>query len=526
MNAKEDEPMNSKITRGLGLLLEIGFVLWLLGCGPAATPAPPPEAKIIVAYGIAPLTMDPQMHMNTATESILRNMFETLTVRSADMKTLEPGLAVSWQQLSETTWQFKLRQGVKFHNGEEFNAEAVKFSIERVLDPKQKAPLSSLVAPISKVEVIDTYTVNVSTAKPDPLLPGRFAGYATNIVPPKYVKEKGDQYIAANPVGTGPYKFVSWVKDGDLVLEANPNYWGPPPKIKKVIIRPIPENATRVAALKTGEADIIVNVPPADIEGIKQSGKADILTVPSGRIMHIMINALDGPTANVKVRQALNYAVDVDSIIKNVLGGYGVRIATTLTPLDFGYDPDLKPYPYDPVKAKQLLAEAGYPNGFEVILDSPKGRYPLDSEVAQAIAGQLEKLGLKAKAITNEFALFNSKCNSREIGALSLWGWGTLNFDADGRLGSLFATAKDYPRKVTCRQTYSNKEFDALVTQAIETVDPAKRLELYKKAQRILYDEAANLFLYQIVDIYGVSKRVEWQPRSDEMIWPYYASLK
>ncbi len=301
--------------------------------------------------------MDPQMHQNTVTESVLRSMFDTLTVRGADMKSLEPGLALSWQQLSETTWQFKLRQGGKCRNGEEFNAEAVKFTFERALNPDQKAPLRSLVTPIAKIEVVDAYTINVTTAKPDPLLPSRFSGYATDIVPPKYVKEKGDQYIAANPVGTGPYKFVSWVKDGDLILEANPNYWGPAPKIKTLVIRSIPENTTRVAALRTGEADIIVNVPASDIDGIKGSGKADIATVPSGRLMHVILNAQDGPTANVKVRQAINYAVDVDSILKNVVGGYGVRIATLLIPQDVGYDPNLKPYPYDPEKAKKLLAE-------------------------------------------------------------------------------------------------------------------------------------------------------------------------
>ncbi len=492
----------------------------------AAQPTPTPETKIVIAYGIAPETMDPQLHSNTVTESVLRNIFETLIVRDADMKTLKPGLAESWEFLNPTTLQLKLRKGVKFHNGEPFNAEAVKFSLDRARDPEKKARLRFLVAPIKEVQIVDEYTVNLITEKPDPLLLGRLTGYASNIVPPKYVQEKGDEYIASHPVGTGPYKFVSWVKDGDLTLEANPDYWGPAPRIKKVIIRPIPEDSTRVAALKTGEADIIVNVPPAEIEGINQSGKARVVTVPSGRIMHIMLDDLDGPTADKRVRQALNYAVDVESIINNILGGYGTRIAVTLTPLDFGYDPDLQPYPYDPEKARQLLTEAGYPDGFEITFDAPKGRYPKDAEVAQAIAGQLEKVGIKAKVITNEWALFNSKCKSREIGDMSLWGWGTLNFDASGRLRPLFGTAKGYPDKVTCRQTYSNPDLDALLKEAAETTDEAKRLDLYKQAQHIVYEDAPNVFLYELEDIYGVSSRVEWTPRSDEMVWPYSASLK
>ncbi len=484
----------------------------------AVAAAPPPPTRLVIAYGISPVTMDPQMHSNTVTESVLRHIFETLVVRTDDMKTIEPGLATAWQPIDDTTWQFKLRRGVRFHNGEEFNAHAVKFSIERAMDPRQRAPLRSLVAPIRRVDVVDDLTVNVVTAWPDPLLVGRFGGYATNIVPPRHVREKGDAFVAANPVGTGPYRFVSWVRDGDLVLEANPDYWGPPPRFRTVIIKPIPESTTRVAALRTGEADIIVNVPPADIPAIKRGGRAEILTVPSGRIMHGMLNAQEGPTANVKVRQALNHAVDVDSIIATILSGYGRRLATVLAHEDFGYDQHLKPYPYDVARARQLLAEAGYPNGFEVTFDCPKGRYPLDSEVCQAIAGQLDQAGVRARVIFNEWALYNSKSDSRTLGPLSLWGWGTLNFDADGRLRSLFATAPGYPRG-TARQTYSNKDFDALVLQAVETTNPATRLRLYKMAQRTLYHDAANLFLYQLVDIYGVSTRISWKPRADEMVW-------
>lgn len=501
--------LHRKAAMGVALVL-------LMAAGTAA--APPRAARLVVAYGISPVTMDPQMHSNTVTESVLRNIFETLVVRSDDMKALEPGLATSWQQVDETTWQFKLRRGVRFHNGEAFNAAAVKFSIDRVLDPRQRVPLRTLVEPIQRVEVVDDFTINVVTRRPDPLLVGRFGGYATNIVPPGYVREKGDAFVAVNPVGTGPYRFASWVRDGDLILETNPDYWGPPPKFGTVIIKPIPESATRVAALRTGEADIIVNVPPPDIPAIRRSGRAEIHTIPSGRIMHAILNAQEGPTANVKVRQALNHAVDVDSIIATILGGYGRRIATVVAAEDFGHDPNLKPYPYDLAKARQLLAEAGYPNGFDITFDCPKGRYPFDSEVCQALAGQLEQAGVRARVVFNEWALYNSKSAARTLGALSLWGWGTLNFDADGRLRSLFATVPAYPRG-TARQTYSNKDFDALVLQAIETTNPATRLRLYKMAQRILYHDAANLFLYQLVDIYGVSTRITWKPRADEMVW-------
>ena len=219
-----------------------------------------PKDTIVIAQGVDPSTLDPQDHYETPAFNVLLNVYETLLVRDDEMK-LMPLLATSWKLVNDKTWEFALRKGVKFQNGEDFNAAAVKFSLERIADGKNKLKQTTLVGIIDRVEIIDDYTVRVITAKPYPYLDAQFANIGA-ILPPKYTQEKGPSHIARNPVGTGPYKFVRWVKDDQLTLEANDRYWGGAPKIKKVIFRPIPEATTRVAGLQTQEADIIVNIPP------------------------------------------------------------------------------------------------------------------------------------------------------------------------------------------------------------------------------------------------------------------------
>jgi peptide/nickel transport system substrate-binding protein len=486
------------------------------------------ESRLVIAYGAPAETMHPHRHYHTVTNSILQqNLYETLTLRSQDMKQLEPGLATEWRTLDERTWQFKLRQGVKFHNGDDFDAEAVKFSIESVLNPPSTAQASALTLKqtyntIERVEIVDKYTVNVRTSAPDPYLDAKLSAFGGTILDPKWYEAVGEEQSNLKANGTGAYKFVEWVRDQRLVLEANENYWRGAPKFKQVIIRPIPETATRVAALKAGEVDIIVNVPPEEVEPINRSGRAVVKTVPSLRVLFIQLDTGRGPTEKREVRQALNYAVDIDSIIKNVIQGNGVRVATFLTDVFFGYDPELQPYKQDLNKAKELLAKAGYPNGFEGVFDINQGRYPNEKPVAEAIVGQLEKVGIRLKLQQNEWGAYNRKSDNYELGPLSLWGWGNFTLDADN---SFYPRLRTAPKK-TSLTVYSNPEFDKVIDEARATIDKSKRLELYKRAQRIIYEDCPYIFLYGLRDVYGVSNRVEWEPRSDEFIWAFYASPK
>jgi peptide/nickel transport system substrate-binding protein len=347
--------------KGFFLLAAMSVLLLAPGFAGAA----PPDT-VVIAQGVDPSTLDPQNHFETPAFNVLLNIYETLLVRNDEMK-LTPLLATSWKLINNTTWEFTLRKGVKFHNGEDFNAAAVKFSLERITDKKNKLKQTTLVGIIDRVDIIDDHTVRVITTKPYPYLDAQLAHIGA-MMPPKYTQEKGPSYIALHPVGTGPYRFVRWVKDDQLTLEANDRYWGGVPRIKKVVFRPIPEATTRVAALQTQEADLIVNIPPHLARLMDWKGRSSVAKVPSSRVIFMAFDTIHGgPVADKRVRQAIAQAIDVDKIIKNVLEGNGIRLGSLFTKYHFGYDPSIRPYPFNPEAAKKLLAEAGA-QGFDLVL--------------------------------------------------------------------------------------------------------------------------------------------------------------
>lgn len=498
------------------------LVSGVLLAGLALPAAAQPAGRVVIAQGVDPTTLDPQNHDETPAYNVLLNIYDTLLFRDKDLK-LIPWLAESWRVVNPTTWEFKIRRGVKFHNGEEVDAEAVKFSLERITNPELKLRQGIHLALIDRIEAPDKYTVRVLTKKPFPTLENQLALRGA-IVPPKYFKEKDGAHLAKNPVGSGPYKFVRWMKDEAITMEANEQWWGGAPKVKTLLFRPIPEHTTRVAALQAGEVDIVVNVPPHLIKQVESNPKLYTSKAPSVRVIflwvythqydreHKLVGPFDGPTKDKRVRQALNYAVNVDEVIKSVLEGNGIRVATVLTSKHFGFDPKLQPYRQDVAKAKQLLAEAGYPNGVDLVLNSPDGRYLKDKEVAEAIGGQLSKAAIRTTVRTHEWGTYlNQMTYVHGGGPLSLIGWGNTTWDADGTLTPLFRTGKIF-------SNYHNPQFDGLLDEAATTVDPKARLALYSKALAIFLDDAPAIPLYQQMDIYGVSKRVKFQALSSEQL--------
>ncbi len=253
---------------------------------------------------------------------------------------------------------------MKFTNGEELDASAVKFTFDRVMNPDNKTTERASIDTIEKTDVVDAQTVNITTRIPGVLLPARVSELYGSILPPRYVQEKGKDEVGLKPVGTGPYKLVEWKKNERLLLEANEEYWRGPAKVKRIVVRPILDDSARMAALLAGEVDMVSNLPYVRIKEIQGNDKLTVKTIPSPRVFFVVIDPRKPPFNNVKVRQALNYAVDVDAIIKSLYVGYAQRLATLVDRAAFGYDPNVKPYPYDPAKAKQLLADAGYANGF------------------------------------------------------------------------------------------------------------------------------------------------------------------
>jgi peptide/nickel transport system substrate-binding protein len=469
-----------------------------------------PEGQIVIAQGADPTTLDPHMHAENYTFAIVHNIFDHLVRRFVNNGQLahEPELAVSWATVNPTTWEFKLRRGVKFHNGEDFNAEAVKFSVERVLNPAQKARWRWAFADIERVDVVDPYTVRIVTKRPFPTLITNL-GFTMPIVPPKYVREKGDAYVASHPVGTGPFKFVRWSKDDQLVLEANEGYWRGAPKLKTLIFRPIPDETTRVAALVTGQVDIARGVPPSLVKQIEDAPRTRVAKAPSALNIHIGLDTLkEGPLKDRRVRQAINYGVDKEAIIKNVLDGNGFALGGPLTPVMFGYTAEVKPYPYDPDLAKRLLAEAGVAQGLVLTLNAPSGRYLKDKEAAEAIGGQLQKIGIRAQVAIHEWGNYVSKW-PEGLGPMYMLGWAGT-WDADGILYPLLHSGERFSR-------WANPEFDRLLDAARSTLDQSERLKLYAQASQLAHDEAPWLFLYHGMDLYGVNRAVmDWSPTSDE----------
>lgn len=519
--------------RWLGALVLLTTVL--AACAPSAsTPAAPsaksgeaagkgsagPQGQIVIAQGIDPDTLDPHLTSSSAVWSITLNIYDTLQTRDKDGK-LRPGLATSIKNIDPKTWEVKLREGVKFHNGESFDANAVKFSIERMLDPNLKSVLTSTLNTIASVEVVDPLTVRIVTKAPDPILPSRLSMQTAQILPPKYAAEAGKEGLAKKPIGAGPYRFVSWQKDEEVVLEAVPDHWRQP-KIQRVVFKPIPEGAARVAALKTGAVDIAAAIPPADFASIANGDRTFGINVMSNRSFLLNLDTLNfEPFKDKRVRQALNYAIDKDAIVKNTLGGYGRPIGCSVIPEAFGYDPNVcKVYPYDPDKAKALLAEAGYPNGFEVGYDSTDGRYPQDKEIATVVAGQLAKVGIKVNVQTFEWGSFYEGVQAKKRAPIHDIGMSTELFDADNTMSLHFKSGTIWSR-------WKNDEFDQLVETARSTVDEAQRKQAISRAIQIQNEEAPMVFLHQIAYLYGVNKRVKgWQPNNTEPILVWDASVE
>jgi peptide/nickel transport system substrate-binding protein len=490
---------------------------------PAGEPSGSKPDELVIAWGAYQFTthgIDPQLHVGTVAEAQLRHMYEPLVAFERDLTTISPALATAWERIDDLTMQFQLREGVSYHNGEPFNAEAVRYSVLRPLSDETPGDSRSTYTIITDVEVIDDMTVNVKTSAPDPALLARMTGFHMTMVAPEWAAQ-GPEVVAAEAVGTGPYKFVSWSPNEDLVMEANEEYWGGAPSIKKVRLTTINESATRVAALRSGEVHLAKDMPPEEIESINSSGRSRAVRAVSNRVPFYYFTVDQQPYDDPKVRQAINYAANVDGVIQAILVGNGERISTVLGKWVFGYDPTLEPYPHDPEKAKALLAEAGYPDGIDVKIWFRQGRYPKDKEVAEAMCQEMGAAGIRCTPELREAAVLDELAQAKETIGMTFASWGNWFFDADNTFVPLFgceqaAAFNDYRRPYGC-----NQEFEDLIQAARVELDVQKRLDLYAQAQRFMYDDGAALFMYQLVDIFGLDNWVKWEPRHDEMMWAH-----
>ena len=480
------------------------------------------EGKLSVSVALDPGSWDPIDTFLVAWGAVGSNLFDGLTERDTNAK-LQPGLATSWDVLDDgLRIRFALREGVTFHNGEPFNAEAVKFTFDRLLgDIGAKGPQRANYTSIDSVEIIDDFTVDFHLNQPDPVLLTKLSGYGAMIVPPKYITEQGEDNFNTNPVGTGPFSFVSYEPKVDLELKANPDYWGDVAKISELQYRFISEKPTAVAELQAGRLDLMEDLPISMLSVVKDDDKLDVISTAGPAVYGLRFNTQDGPTADLRVRKAIVMAVDRATIIQSLLAGEASEIASFQGALSFGYDPDLKPLPYDPEGAKALLADAGVAAGTEVQIDIRAGD-PTFGEVAQAVGAYLQTVGLKAVVKPYESGVFlNDIVPQGKTGAMFQQAWGGWTLDYDNTAYLLYHTGQKW-------NPYGKDEkLDAMLEEQRPMTDVAKREQLLKNIADYVAGEVLEMPIYNLNAIYGINKRVEgFVPAPDNRVKLNTVSIK
>jgi peptide/nickel transport system substrate-binding protein len=508
-----------RIPTGMALLATLVLALSLLGPGPA-----PAQTALVDGVGSEPRTADPYFHAEEPTNALNWNLYDGLTRFDADYK-LQPALAEKWEAVNDTTWLFRLAKGVKFHDGTPFTAEDVKFSIQRC-GTWARSGYKDSVAQIERVEVVDPLTVKLITKGPFGILPAMMA--RVMIMSKAHVEKTGDDAQATKPVGTGAYKLKEWIRGDHLTLTANEDYFRGAPKLQQIIIRPLTNDATRTAALLSGEVHIINDVPVRDVARLKADVKLDIAIRDSVRAIFLQMDQsrekspkVESPTGknpflDVRVRRAVYLAINEEAIVKHVMNGFATAAPQMYPSSIFGYDESIKRPAYDPEKAKALLKEAGYPNGFAVTLDAPNDRYVNDDQIAQAVAADLARVGIKVKVNAipkNTFFPLLDRFDS----SFSLIGWGNNPPDAIRFLDTNTHTIDK--TKGLGRYNYgmySNPKVDKLIQDSSRTLKQEERAKLMKEAQRIaLVEDQAYIPLHFQVNIHAKTKKLKWVPRAD-----------
>jgi peptide/nickel transport system substrate-binding protein len=462
--------------------------------------------------------MDPQRTYLSSESSTHQSIFDTL-VSFDDSAQFRPLLATEWEATGPNEWTFKLREGVTFHDGTPFNAEAVRYNVARITTPGFQD--FAFMAPVDHAEVIDDLTVKIVTKATLPTLPNLLSQFF--IVSPTAM-EAGVEEFVKQPIGTGPFKFVDWQPDDHVSLAANESYWGGAPTIGEVVWRVMPEASTRLAALQAGEIQILKDLPSDQFDLVNQTDGLAAVEVRSIRTPYLRFHP-DSPQGggepfkDVRVRKAFNHAINVQSIIDNLLGGHAERTATTMTPDMFGFDASIQPYGYDLELAKSLMAEAGYADGFEIVFETwPAGPAPKPLELAQAIAADLAKINVKATVQPVELGTSLQAQNEKTIAPLQLWSWGGNGFDGDSKFWGIFHTDSS--------STFlTDDTMVSLVEQEHQTTDPEERKKIFSQLQQHAVDQAFIISLFAQMDIYGVSKSITWTPRPDELVLPYYVTM-
>lgn len=505
--------MRAKL-RKLNLFVAILWLSMLLQSALAQTNT---ADHLIIAQPADIQFVDPQRTYLSSEAAMWHSLYDSLVYRPADMS-LAPGLAKSWEQVADTEWVLELEEGVTFHNGEPFNAEVVKWNVERGITPGFQD--WAFLEPLAGAEVIDEYTIKIFTKDITPTFPALMTMFL--MVPPQYLQEVGIEGFNRAPVGTGPYRFVEWARGAHFTVEANPDYWNDVKRatFPRVTWRIIPEDGTRLAALFAGEVDVIAKLPADDYDRVDARDGLSAAWVRSLRtpVLRFFPDSPQGggePFNDIRVRRAFNHAINVQLILDALFTGRGTQTATLMTPDFAGFDPSVEPYAYDPDLARQLLAEAGYPNGFTVTFETwSAGSVPKPLEIAQVVASQLGEIGITTNLVPLDVAASFDKQNNRTIAPFHLWSWGGSQLDCNDKFWGVFHPA-------STANFLAFDEVTQMIDQLGRTVDPAARNALCGELQALVHDLAVVVPLFAQADLYGYRSELDWQPRPDELVLPW-----
>lgn len=472
--------------------------------------------------------LDPQAGEELSSNIMFYHIYDPLVRRSADLR-FEPGLAESWELVDDVTWHFKLRQGVRFHNGNILTPRDVVFTLERL----KASLMSTLGRNIESFREVDANTVEIKTFRPYAVLPNDLAGIL--ILNEAHVKEVGEAQVDLQPVGTGPYRLAQWTKEDRLVLEAFDDYWAGAPTIKTVTFRPITNPATRTAALLTGEVDIVQDLSVRDVERVKREADYSVITRPSLLNLVLALDTRDksptipldvNPMKDRRVREAIARAIDVNAIQRAIMNGLSTPSEQYVPATHLGYLPGVsfrEMYPFDVARARELMAEAGHAGGFKMTLDATNNRYVNDQQIAQALAQMLAQIGitldLNLMPRANFFGYIRVPSDNSSF---IMSGWDVPSGDAGSMYAAMFHTRgiRDGYGQVN-RGAYSNPEVDALIIEADSTPDAQKRHETLQKVTEILMKDIPMIPVHYEQDIYAAHKSVKFTPRTDKFLWAY-----
>jgi peptide/nickel transport system substrate-binding protein len=489
------------------------LVLLFAGPGPSHGQA---ANTLVVGLVAEPVLLDPAQVTDLNSNRVGRRVVETLVAFADESTQIVPGLAESWTISKDgLNYTFKLRKGIAFHDGTPFNAPAVKVSIERQINPEHPAnklgkyPFAAyFFGNVKAVEVMDDSTVRFILKEPRASFLAILTAGAASVVSPTAAMKAGQDY-GASPVGTGPFKFVQWDRGQRVVLEKNPSYWRFPVKVDRVIFRPITEDQARLTELLTGALDLIVGTPPDFVAQLENHPKVTLLRQVGAHVWYLGFNNSKKPFDDKRVRQALNYAVDKEAIVRDVLKGTGAVSKGPVLPGTWGDESGIKPFPYDPERARKLLAEAGLASGFSTTLWVPESGSGMQSPVAMStiIQSNLKAVGVNVTLQTMEWGAFLAKLRTKEQDLFAL-SWMAGSEDPDLVMYPLLHSSQWTPVGPN-RAMYKNPRFDEVLTQARLTTDQAKRAQLYREAQRLLHDDPPWIFIDHEVQTAAFAKRVQ-----------------